>query len=1210
MLGSIESSPRRSQKVYAYEDGTSSDKVSQFDIPDAESGGTEPNREMDLEGITEIDGDGDGKLSKSELLAYVSKHQATKAEKAMLKKMLIGAVLLLVLFSFAISGLTWGVVELSKETKVSADGELLGSSGTGMVKTDSPRTYIVLTDIPKLPPKALDSLHQLSFTTADRAFHKYTVSGFQLTTVADVSVATVYFTATREMEISGDSVIFREFGLGGGITEVNVLIDTQSAGSSLNQRRLQIMPDPVTEQGAHDDFLHRCSVTTGVCYHTWNEIVSLNQPMGSDARRLQVTIEDETAVTYGEIEADWRSISSRGLSGLSAADNFINAALGASNLTISASDTFVLKFIMRERCVNYIELRGECQLHPAPDDSSDNKLEAIGSTRPYEGLTAVDSRWYFNDEIEFSRDKYTLQLKVRYSHDPKAATRKHVILMDRFDASRIVTYDEVTTFEDPFDIFHTFQTPEVYITDYQTPSDLSGEEGEISNVGVEGDAEGLDLRRRLTGVEAKFHSLVRTKITGFPAIHIHDDENFRFIARTQERRRLQSTEDSIAENSDDSMIEDAVEIQPSMTTSGITGLIDLAACADCAAVQNIFNMTGLGSVTKFPVAISSFENNIEAPSEPSALFSGPELLVTAGLIQWPQQSDAVVIFEYQRVEIHHRSELQLFKESHQVDGSTSRRLAAGEVIPFRHPIAERRARRVQELLDVHFDNILDSLASLQAHINTTSDDRMGKARGFEDVYVEEEEDGVMVSRRLRSTLPGNKQFYVKYADHYNGNKGIRKDKNWKREGLKRAFAPDGVLRQQGIDPAARGLARYAYGATVNYAMNLALSAECQGYRNELVRLYDHIEAFTLTTQAQINDKSELVKSSIKDMKDLEESLSKLETIKNFMSPVMPIMGKLPYVGIIVKAFWYVFSNTIEKTVAPANDRLEIVNDKIEQYTIEQKLTKLQEKNDQVAEKILLINEKMSEIGNLLVMVDGMCPNTVGSTTKPICLQMSSKMKIVNDLLDTIIGLAAEFTDFLNLIDLVMNAAFQFMSSALWRAISPILNIISFAFEKIRIVLTMRIEGCIPWLCWSNYYVCTNIGYPCGVRWCGGWCRYPCGANWCSYNACVWVPRATSCKLCISFTIQQIIDGVMSVLAALEAAINAILDGIMKALNITMPSINLPGMPDLGILLKIPQLIARVFVDVFNAIFFRFDLLLKALDVLLVLIPGLPSIPKC
>jgi hypothetical protein len=107
----------------------------------------------------------------------VSKHQATKAEKAMLKKMLMGAVLLLVLFSLAISGLTWGVVELSKETKVSSDGELLGSSGTGMVKTDSPRTYIVLTDIPKLPPKALDSLHQLSFTTADRAFHKYTVSG-------------------------------------------------------------------------------------------------------------------------------------------------------------------------------------------------------------------------------------------------------------------------------------------------------------------------------------------------------------------------------------------------------------------------------------------------------------------------------------------------------------------------------------------------------------------------------------------------------------------------------------------------------------------------------------------------------------------------------------------------------------------------------------------------------------------------------------------------------------------------------------------------------------------------------------------------------------------------------------------------------------------------------------------------------------------------
>lgn len=62
---------------------------------------------------------------------------------------------------------------------------------------------------------------------------------------------------------------------------------------------------------------------------------------------------------------------------------------------------------------------------------------------PFYGLGASDGKWYFDDEIYYSKDINTVQLRVRYAHDPLKDRRVHVVLVDRNDPTHIVSYDEV-----------------------------------------------------------------------------------------------------------------------------------------------------------------------------------------------------------------------------------------------------------------------------------------------------------------------------------------------------------------------------------------------------------------------------------------------------------------------------------------------------------------------------------------------------------------------------------------------------------------------------------------------------------------------------------------------------------------------------------------------------------------------------------------------
>jgi hypothetical protein len=148
------------------------------------------------------------------------------------------------------------------------------------------------------------------------------------------------------------------------------------------------------------------------------------------------------------------------------------------NSTKSASGTTFVYFEMKERCANYPSLVDLCIETPAPDPHAptltDDASDTIDTLRPYIGLKPENGGWFFQDNIEYRKDPYTIQLKVRYSHDLKAADRKHVVMMDRW-SSKIVTYDEVTTNTDPKNTFNTFSTPQVFVTNYKVEDSMANE---------------------------------------------------------------------------------------------------------------------------------------------------------------------------------------------------------------------------------------------------------------------------------------------------------------------------------------------------------------------------------------------------------------------------------------------------------------------------------------------------------------------------------------------------------------------------------------------------------------------------------------------------------------------------------------------------------------------------------------------------------------
>ena len=127
--------------------------------------------------LNEFEKNGDGRLDAQELGRLMEELGKQRDQNDTLKKVSMGVFIVLIILLAANTALTFMMLKMTKEVYVSSGDSAMTTSSGDMLLTDKPRVYTMLTDIPKLPITALNSMNQLTFSTMDGKVHNYAVQG-------------------------------------------------------------------------------------------------------------------------------------------------------------------------------------------------------------------------------------------------------------------------------------------------------------------------------------------------------------------------------------------------------------------------------------------------------------------------------------------------------------------------------------------------------------------------------------------------------------------------------------------------------------------------------------------------------------------------------------------------------------------------------------------------------------------------------------------------------------------------------------------------------------------------------------------------------------------------------------------------------------------------------------------------------------------------
>ena len=292
-------------------------------------------------------------------------------------------MLLLLINSF----LTYWVIEMSKET--TTDSDRFTNMNGDLLIVNSPSVYVSLLDLALLPVDGLDKLARLSFQTVDGAVYNVLVAGAKF---LQDNTLTIYIANSMSMLITATSATLTFTDEHANVQRVLVYIPENTAS-----RRLEMLRND--DSG---DLAARCS--TGLCYHTFDEILSLqglvdgssSGAVGADGqtRFLQVSGASEPATpTYAQVTADANALSTAKVSAVGQAQSYINSVLDGINQ--KANETVTLKFTMFERCSNHALLKETCSKYFCNALSGYSALEIRNeqNTPPYPGMTCDDGLW-------------------------------------------------------------------------------------------------------------------------------------------------------------------------------------------------------------------------------------------------------------------------------------------------------------------------------------------------------------------------------------------------------------------------------------------------------------------------------------------------------------------------------------------------------------------------------------------------------------------------------------------------------------------------------------------------------------------------------------------------------------------------------------------------------------------------------------------------
>jgi hypothetical protein len=1115
--------------------------------------------------LSKMDVDGDGTIELSEILNIEEKFEVATADK---KKLQYAFAAVLVLF-FAFVGITLGLNvaanELSKETKMSGNS-MRTKNGKQMVATENPRAYSTLLDLPKLPPKALNSLNELSFVTKDGVSHSYKVDGTR-SNAKHPNAIYIEFGLQGKLHIYNTSADFTHTTLAGKETITPVIVTDTTA------RRRALFANHFAADPNHE-IMTRCSVAKGFCFHTYDEIVQLNTPLTGE-RRLS---DEEDTITYAEIGADM-SILDYADPAIAQAGSFLAAMFGPGMID-GVSDTVTMKFLMKERCENYPQLADRCKTTPAMDTDSGASPDIVEKFSPFHGLSPSDSKWVFADEIEYSKDKYSTRLRVRYAHDVLRDYRTHVILQDISNPSRIVTYDEIIIQNEDMKL-------ETKITNYDDQN-VEGNDPTISgDSAVDGQKfqDGGSFRRRLQHQVASdiFHAHVRTKIAGFPTLTFHDalvgvtvipgvegkphslpDHVARRLAEDGEEILVVDTQTTV-EN-----VAGSLYIGDNYTDAEAMGLVD-----NGTMFEEDFN----AEITQLPAPmnVSSETPDLE---EPTCTFEEVDLVLELGTIIWPTKSEVVEIAQFKETPVDFRSQML---EMEQTD-TWYVNASSGENVTTLATTTNGRRRLLEEESDRDLSNgiriLKDSLSRLVDHIDIMQESRIADAEGVED-----DSDFVHFvrgrGRRLRRRRRRRRRKRSRRARRRNRAGGKKAAKAIETpakaaaaqasNGLSDPPTYSGYTPKLGekfkVDEANAAFrssfavagsplptpTAFTQGTWAKYTPRTG----CKEMKKEVVRTNEHIDVFVGTVVPAISSAITTIQSSLADLVDLRTALGLVQSVQKALQTVMPALSKIPYAGPVLKVVGKAMKKLVDKVVKPVKEKIEKLEAKIAKAKVNPRLTTINTKALEISKYVEMVQDQLTESSHQLILADSLCPR---AASKDTCDGIKSTLRKPNDRLDVAKVAFKQFGVFAKSFDKTMAKVSGFTTAKVWKKTKPVLEAMDEVVSKLEKFMKKKFKVCIPLFCTKCCRErCWNYDYPCGTKTCkkkvlGKKVKYPCGVKTCSARTCVDEPWTYSCDKCTSTSVKKILNKLS------DGPLFELMEKGAKALGIELPTPKLPGVP--------------------------------------------------
>ncbi len=981
--------------------------------------------------------------------------------------------------------------------------------------------------------------------------------GVRLDATANSSVD-VYFTSNKRMHLKGNNTaVFMDYDTADGIpTEVAVVLNTNDPLSTLSQSTSRRLSDSEASVGyngvgkmSNKVVSDRC-FSSGACLYTYEEMISLFDEHG---RRLQTASSSPSAstMTYTEISADAKILTKDDRAGLSRAQGFL-AALLQEQANIK-NGTLKVSFIMSDLCANYPTLRNDCRSYPAPSVVYPVNTSNLQDRRPFFGTMAEDGLWMFQDEIEYLLDAYSVQVKVRYAHDPLRDSRRHVVLMSLADMSQFVTYDEVTIQFDPLNPTFPIQSARTFVTNYNSSSTVTPDG---TNTFLNGNVSVNTGSRRLMAHNA-FVDHVRTKISGFPNIDIlaemltsamlNSNDRDQMLPSADMNRRLNAVGSSRNISVDAEMSPDGYCVSTQMDANG-----NYLPC-----LSDVSGMT---------------------MTYPKSYFSNVWIGTLSGSIAWPNASSIYSIEPYETTQIIYRSDLKHLLDLQTSNRSTSRRLLSKSSSKVDLAMMFTDEHQEKRLAD-HLMKKEELRERTQAHF-AALDQALGKMlEKHEQRRRLLEMRKTVQNRRLDTAVNTFQQNAATTHTVINnfGSSLIADDQ--KAEIKKKITSALG-------DEVDSFFTEIANTALSNVPMRQG--STCTQFHGLLGQVLQDIADLNDVIVKAIQYSSN-IDQSLDDIKELQSMLGDLITINNLMKPVMPAIGEIPYVGPVTKVFQNAFNTIVTNPVTPAKKYVDDIQSELTEW-------KIKVYNDKfliVAENIsTAINDFVFDattLGDVLVAVDDSClwtPTTVKGVvtynytlTGQTCSEINVVLRQVLNDVDVIKSQVNFFLGRIQQVSNLVNIATTFIKTFDASVISAIQSI----FSVIGSFLNRQISACIPWICFTSRQVCSTIRYPCGVKRCRTrFGHIPCGVKFCSHDECISVPEPYDCPQCASFTVQEIINGVMAVASQLQQIIMNALNSLAQALGISFPMISIPGLPSIDFMSGIESFLSNLFDDVLDA----------------------------